>query len=154
LPELKRKDVDSPTTALPERVTTGWVRPMAFAAAILFLVSSLFPLAAGLSRNAASFPRWWGAVDVGLAFLLAIPAFAIITLTRGKISKEAVDASYRSYRFLTHGIWVMILLFFFWGDRISWIHCATGFAWRAWLLLYCLPAWFTALKTPAIPRLR
>jgi hypothetical protein len=27
--------------------------------------------------------------------------------------------------------------------------CFTGLGWRAWLLLYALPAWFAALKTPA-----
>jgi len=35
------------------------------------------------------------------------------------------------------------------GDRRVWINCLSGFAWRAWLLLYCLPAWFTALRITA-----
>ena len=34
------------------------------ATAVAFLVSCLFPLAAGLSKDTASFPRWWGAADV------------------------------------------------------------------------------------------
>ena len=43
----------------------------------------------------------------------------------------------------------MVVVFFLFGDRIIWINCLTGFAWRAWLLLYTLPAWVTALRTSA-----
>jgi hypothetical protein len=32
------------------------------------------------------------------------------------------------------------------GDRVVWVNCLTGFAWRAWLLSYSLPAWFTAFR--------
>jgi hypothetical protein len=27
----------------------------------------------------------------------------------------------------------------------------TRFGWRAWLLLYALPSWFTVVKAPAVP---
>jgi succinate dehydrogenase hydrophobic anchor subunit len=112
-------------------------RPLALVSAVLFLISSLFPLIAGLSKNTTSFPKWWGMLDVGLAFVLAILAFAIMVFN-SKITREAADASYRTYRILTHGILVMCVVFFLFGDRIVWINCLTGFAWRAWLLLLCL----------------
>jgi len=86
-------------------------------------------------------------LDVGIACVLAILAFAVIAITQGKVNRQAADASYRTYRILTHGILLMILVFFLFGDQIIWINCLTGFAWRTWLLLYCLPAWFTALRT-------
>ena len=124
-----------------------WGRPLALASAVLFFVSSLFPLIAGLSKNTASFPKWWGMLDVGLAFVLVILAFAII-VPNSKVSNQAADASYRTYRVLTHGILIMCVVFFLFGDRIVWINCLTGFAWRAWLLLYALPAWFNALGLP------
>lgn len=124
-----------------------WGRPLALASAVLFLASSLFPLIAGFSKNTASFPKSWGMLDVGLAFVLVILAFAIIVSNR-KVSKQAADASYRTYRVLNHGILIMCVVFFLFGDRIVWINCLTGFAWRAWLLLYALPAWFNALGMP------
>jgi hypothetical protein len=122
-------------------------RPIALAAAAVFCISSMFPVIAGLSKDTAAFPKWWGALDVGIAFVLAILTFAIVGFAQGKVNKHAEEASYRAYRILTHGILVLIVVFFLFGDRIIWINCLTGFAWRTWLLLYSLPAWFTALGT-------
>jgi hypothetical protein len=39
-------------------------------------------------------------------------------------------------------IFALLVGFFFFGDRIVWSNCLTGFAWRFWLLLYGLPAWY------------
>ena len=50
----------------------AWSYPFAIATAIVFLLSSLFPVVAGLSKDTASFPAWWGMLDVGIAFILAI----------------------------------------------------------------------------------
>jgi len=124
-------------------------RPLAVVAAVLFLISCVFPVIAGLSKNTASFPKWWGMLDVGLAFVLAILALVILAIVDGKVDMQAADASYRAYRILIHGILAMIVVFFLFGDRIIWINCLTGFAWRTWLLLYSLPAWFTALRATA-----
>lgn len=126
-----------------------WGRPLAVVAAVLFFISSAFPVVAGLSKNAGSFPELWGMLDVALAFVLAILAFAIMALTSGKVTKQAEEVSYRAYRVLIHGILVMIVVFFLFGHRIIWINCLTGFAWRAWLLLYTLPAWYFAIRVSA-----
>jgi hypothetical protein len=101
-------------------------------------------MGAGLSKNTTAFPRWWGAVDVSLAAVLAILALAISALTQGKADRQAEDATYRAYRILIHGILVLCLIVMLFGDRIVWLNCVTGFAWRTWLFLYLLPAWFTA----------
>jgi len=79
-------------------------RRLAIVAAIAFLVSSAFPVVAGLSHNTSSFPKWWGVLDVGLAFVLAVLALVILGVTQGKVTKRAEDRSYRAYRTLTHGI--------------------------------------------------
>lgn len=113
---------------------------------VLFFISCAFPVVAGLSKNTASFPKWWGRLDVGLAFVLAIFAFAVLAVAHNKVTRQAEDRSYRAYRVFTHGIFAMLVAFVFFGERIIWPNCLTGFAWRAWLLLYCLPAWFTALS--------
>ena len=128
---------------------TVWGRPLAIATAVVFFISSMFPVIAGLSKNTAAFPKAWGRLDVGLAFVLAILALLILAFAEGKIDKRAVDASYRAYRIMIHGILVMLVIFFLFGDRITWINCLTGFAWRAWLLLYCLPSWFASLRAGA-----
>ena len=106
-------------------------------------------MVAGLSKNTGAFPKWWGITDVVLAFVLAAMVFAVMVAAHGKISREADDATYRAYRVLTHGIFVILVVFFLAGERITWINCLTGFGWRAWLLSYALPSWFTLVKAHA-----
>lgn len=135
-------------------LTTGpvprWSRPLAVATAAIFCVSTVFPVVAGLSNNSGTFPKWWGITDVVLAFVLAAMVFAVMVTANGKINKQAEDATYRAYRILSHGILAMLVVFFLAGERITWINCLTGFGWRAWLLLYALPSWFTVVKSPAV----
>ena len=47
-------------------------RAFALAAAILFVLSWVFPVGAGLVGNPTILPRWWGTVDVALAFVVAL----------------------------------------------------------------------------------
>jgi len=74
---------------------------------------------------------------------------AVMAAAQGRINKQADDATYRTYRVLTHGILVMLVVFFLAGERITWINCLTGFGWRAWLLLYALPSWFILVRASA-----
>jgi hypothetical protein len=127
-----------------------WGRPLAIAAAVVFCVSSAFPLTAGLARDPSSFPDWWGKLDVAVAFFLALLAFAVLGVAGNKVSRSEEEASYRAYRVLIHGLFAMILVFFLLGDRIVWMQCLPGFAWRTWLLLYVLPAWVTAFGAPGV----
>ena len=120
-------------------------RALAIAGAVLFLISWIFPVAAGLSTDTSSFPHWWGPLDVTIAGVVALAAFAVQAFIRGKVSEHADRASYRIYRILIHGILIGGLAGIVAGDHIHWARCATGFAWRVWLLLYMLPAWLTAL---------
>lgn len=124
-----------------------WIRRLAFVTAILFLVSWVFPIGAGLAKDSSAFPKWWGSVDVSLAFLLAIAAFGIQTRVRGKVERQAEDSTYRVYRSATHGIIAVAVLVMLAGDRIAWANCATGFLWRAWLGLYILPWWLAAMRS-------
>jgi hypothetical protein len=116
-----------------------WGRPLAITTAIVFCISSVFPVAAGFVTNRETWPRWWGVLDVAIAFVLAMLALAVIGLAQGRVNKPAENASYRAYRVLIHGIFVMQVVFFLFGDRIVWSNCLTGFAWRYWLLLYGCP---------------
>jgi hypothetical protein len=127
-------------------IRTLWARRVAITTAILFFISTAFPVVAGLARDTTAFPKWWGRLDVMIAFALAMMVIVMSALVGSSVTKEAEGATYRAYRILTHGILAMLVAFFLFGDRITWINCLTGFAWRAWLLLYSLPAWFTALS--------
>lgn len=102
----------------------------------------MFPVAAGLPKNTAAFPKWWGILDVSIALVLVLGPFVIMALTHGKADKQVEDTTYRLYRVLLHGILTMTGVFFLFGSHIA---CVTGFA---WLPLYGLPAWLTALKSP------
>ena len=131
---------------------TACYRPFAFATAILFLLSCMFPIGAGLAKDTTAFPKWWGTADVGLAFVLAIAAFGIQMLVRGNADRRAAETAYRVYRIFTHGIIAVAVLVMLAGDRITWVNCATGFLWRAWLALYMLPWWLTALRSAGVAR--
>ena len=116
-------------------------RSLALGTATLFVVSSIFPVAAGLSHDTSIYPAWWRIVDVTLAFVLAIMTMAVLASGQERITPDVEAATYRVYRVLLHGIMGLSVVFFVFGDRIVWIQCLTGFAWRAWLLAYCLPGW-------------
>ena len=121
-------------------------RAVALTAAILFVLSSIFPVGAGLVKNPTSLPQWWGTVDVALAFVVAAGALGIQGLAHGKTNKQAEQTTYRIYRSLLHAILAVAVLIMLAGDRIKWVNCATGFLWRTWLLLYILPWWLVITR--------
>jgi hypothetical protein len=136
----------------PSAATT-WSRPLALTTAVVFLFSCAFPAVAGLSKDTGSFPSWWGALDVGVAFFLGILVIALFASAQQHVTTQAEAAAYRVYRFLTHAIFATIIVFLMFPDRIIWINCLPGFAWRTWLLLYSLPVWLIALDpSPGGPR--
>jgi hypothetical protein len=118
---------------------------------MVFVISSLFPVVAAFVRDREAWPQWWGVLDVVIAFVLTMLAFAVMGFGQTKVNKRVEDASYRAYRLLLHGILALLVVFFLAGDRIVWSNCLTGFGWRAWLLLYSLPAWFALLGAKAVP---
>jgi hypothetical protein len=123
-----------------------WGRRLALATATVFCISSVFPTVAAFVTDREAWPRWWGVVDVSIAFLLGILTLALLARAQGKVNQQEEQARYRAYRLLMHGIIVLLVVFFLAGDRIVWSNCLTGFAWRAWLLLYGLPAWFALVR--------
>ena len=124
-----------------------WGRTYAVAVAFVFLISLVFPLTAGLSKNTAFFPGWWGPLDVAIAFILAIMAFGLVALARGRVTKTVEGATYRAYRVLIHVIFALFVVFLLFGDQIRWSNGLPGIAWRAWLLLYLLPEWLSVMRT-------
>jgi hypothetical protein len=119
-------------------------RWVAIATCIVFLISAVFPLVAGFVRDTESWPKWWGALDVGLAFVLASLVLFTHAIAHSRVKREDEETTYRAYRVLIHVILLGLAVFFLAGDRIIWSQCLTGFLWRAWLLLYVLPDWLAA----------
>jgi hypothetical protein len=126
-----------------------WPQRLAVITALVFCLSLIFPLVAAFVTDKETWPAWWGVLDVAIAFVLALLALAVLGVAGRHVTKQAEAASYRTYRVLIHAIFAALVVFFLLGDRIVWSNCLTGFAWRAWLLGYCLPAWFTALRAGA-----
>ena len=114
-------------------------RASALIAAILFILSWIFPVAAGLVRSPTSLPKWWETVDLAVAFVVAVGACVIPGLGQ---------TTYRIYRRSMHAILAVVVVVILAGDRITWANCATGFLWRTWLFLYILPWWLAAAGRP------
>ena len=125
-------------------------RHIAITAAILFVLSWIFPVGAGLMKNPTSLPRWWGTADVALAFVVAVGALGIPGLGQGNMNQQAEQTTYRIYRGSLHAILVVGVVVMLAGNRIKWANCATGFLWRTWLFLYILPWWLAARGRPEI----
>ncbi len=125
---------------------TRWTRLLAIGSAIVFLISAVFPLGAGLSHDTSRFPHWWGTADVTIAFLVALLALAVLGIGQSRINKRVEELTYRAYRILIHGIFVLLVCFVFFGRYIVWSQCLSGIAWRSWLLLYVLPAWISIYR--------
>jgi len=120
-------------------------RSIALTAVILFVLSWIFPVGAGLVRNPASLPQWWGTFDVALAFVVGVGALVIPGLGHRNLDEQVERTTYLIYRRSLHALLLVGVLVMVVGDRIKWANCATGFLWRAWLFLYILPWWLAAV---------
>jgi|SRR5215472_942576 len=129
-------------------------RAIAQTAAILFVLSWIFPVVAGLVRNPTSLPKWWAVMDVALAFVVAVGACVMPGLGPGNTDKQVEQNTYRIYRIYRiyrrslHAILVVGVVVILAGDRITRANCATGFLWRTWPFLYILPWWLAAVGRP------
>jgi len=126
-------------------------RSIALATAALFFISLAFPVVAAFVKDTKAWPKWWGALDVTLAFTLALLVMVVLATARDRVNKEVEQITYRVYRVLIWGIFLLMAVFVVAGDRIIWTQCLTGFAWRYWLLLYALPWWIAANRPTAQP---
>jgi hypothetical protein len=106
-------------------------RSLAFFGLVLFGVSLLFPVAAGLLR-AEQMPQWLGWLDVGLAVAMALMLMRIDSAGRTLVDDRA--------RLAAHLLLLLLILFFLAADRVRWDVLLVGLAWRFWLGADVLPA--------------
>ena len=135
--------------AKPPRNSSRQGRYLALLAAIAFVVSLVFPIAAGLVQEASALPAWWPIADVVFAFILAALAITVAARFDRRKTPEIERTSYRVYRIVVNLILILLVIFLVAGDRIRWTIFLPGIAWRGWLFLYAFPAWLAALgSTP------
>lgn len=126
-----------------------WRRRLAIASAVAFAISTAFPTGACFVKDPGGLPPIWGVLDVAIAAIVVVLGIAVLASAEKRVDTRATAIAYRLYRVLSHGILAAIVIFFVLGDRINWTSCLPGFAWRAWLLVYVLPAWIVAMRNPA-----
>src|SRR4051812_45668459 len=107
------------------------------------MVSSLFPIAAGL-LNFSSPPRWLGIADVTFAVMLVGAALLLATRVPRPTDRDRA-VGFGILRAIAGVIPALLLLFFVAGPRVNWQVLVIGLAWRAWLLVYVAPALMAAL---------
>jgi hypothetical protein len=110
------------------------------ATAVLFGVSTAFPLAAGL-LGAPKPPAWMGIADVAIALLLLVAGFAVVARGPKTFDPSTTALAFRVLRAVSGVFLLLLVLFFVAPDAINWPVLLVGLAWRAWLFVLVLPAW-------------
>jgi hypothetical protein len=113
------------------------MRPIA---AILFVVSTAFPVAAGVLTPRAA-PAWMGVADVALAAVLLAVGLAIVARAPKAFDAATTAMAFRVLRASSALFLVLLVLFFLVGGAIDWPVLLIGLAWRAWLFVLVLPSW-------------
>jgi hypothetical protein len=127
-------------------VPPRWRRRLVEFTAVLFCVSTVFPIIASIIP-ADQLPGWIGIVDVVLAFVVVILGLAILSIAGNKVQSLDIQASYQGYRALGTVPLILLVIFFIAGDRLLWNVLLLGLAWRTWLLVYTLPVGLTLWRT-------
>jgi len=122
---------------------------LARAYVVLFIVSTAFPIAASLMPDDA-ISRGMGILDVTVAFLLLVAGITIVS-TKPPASADADQRAVRWYRHAGTVPIVLLVIFFTAGSHVRWDILLIGLAWRAWLLMYTLPATLALLRPTAGP---
>lgn len=120
-------------------------RWLIYLAAMLLVVSTMFPVIASLT-SPAHLPSWVGGLDVTLAFVFTFVMMTVFGLGQRYIDDQTRNASYRIYRSLAHLIILLLVIFFLIGSQIRWEILLPGLAWRLWLFIYVLPAGLALLE--------
>jgi hypothetical protein len=115
------------------RIKPAWL-------AMLFLISCAFPILASLVDESMR-QSWMGALDLFFAVSLALSALWL-DYKMGRQAKEPERAeAYVLIGKASMVILVVMGVFFLFNEAIDWNVLVVGLAWRAWLLIYALPAW-------------
>jgi hypothetical protein len=112
---------------------------------VLFAVSTAFPIVAAVLPGDVA-PPLMGALDVGLAALTVIVAVTLESRSRETVTEGDRAAAWRVTRLGTTSLLALLVVFFVAPSTFRWDILLVGLAWRAWLLIWVLPAVVAALR--------
>ena len=113
----------------------------------LFVLSTAFPVAASL-MPADAISRAMGVSDVAVALVLLATGIYVVSL-KPPASPETDRRAVAWYKHAGAVPIILLAIFFVAGSLVRWEILLVGLAWRAWLLMYTLPA-ALALLRPAV----
>jgi len=108
--------------------------------AVLFAVSTAFPIAASLLPGDTP-PRWLGVADVIVAFGVTALGVFLVSKYPHAAGGAAAERALAVLRGATTVFLCLLVLFFVAGDAIKWHVLLPGLAWRGWLFALVLPSW-------------
>ena len=113
----------------------------------VFAVSTAFPVIAALLEPGL-IPQVMGLLDVAIAGIAVVLGFALDGRVRADVTEADRAAAYRVLR--RGGVVVLVLLgvFFLVPNLFAWDVLVIGLAWRAWLIIWVLPAVVASLRQP------
>ena len=117
----------------------GRGRSIVLTGACLFVVSTVFPIAASLLAE-EQVGRLMGGADVAIAAALLGCAASITRRASGVDSSGLVRTIAGFQQHLWSVPLALLVLFFLEGDRVRWKILLPGLAWRLWLLAYVFPS--------------
>jgi hypothetical protein len=112
---------------------------------VLFLLSTAFPVAAGLLPLSAV-SNALGVLDVVVAGVVLVLGFAIESAAREQVTDDDRRLAWRVVRVLANVPLLLLIVFFVRSDIVRWDVLLVGLAWRTWLLLWVLPSIVALLK--------
>lgn len=114
------------------------IRTIARSCIALFILSTAFPVAAGI-LNVARPPRWLGAADVAVAVILFLTVATLTVRAQALVEDRHRLAALRATQSVIALIPLLLGMYFMAGTRVNWTVIVIGLAWRGWLLLFSLP---------------
>ena len=85
----------------------------------------------------------------GVVFAVGALLGLVLGLRGGPVGEQRVARLGLWTWGLHAGFLGLLAVFLLVGDRVAWSILLPGLAWRAWLLVYVLPAWLAAWRRPS-----
>ncbi len=111
---------------------------------LLFVISTAFPILAALQETPA--PGVLGLVDVAVAALMALLGFTIDALSRPAVTDANRATAWWVLRGVAGTLLLLVIIFFARPGLFRWEVLLVGLAWRAWLLVWVLPAVIASVR--------
>jgi len=128
------------TPAAWPRVATAAGKAFIF----LFAISTAFPILAALRQDPAT--SFLGLLDVAVAALVVLLGFTIEALSRPAVTDAHRATAWWILRSGAGFMLLLLIIFFVQPGLFRWEILLVGLAWRAWLLVWVLPAIIAAVR--------